>query len=593
MKTLLFFFSLLLLVTTATAAEENNSYTYADPKTSPVLEQLHKKAAQQLVATQNSWLKLYGKLPPKLRHAFEPAAIKAAQLRRPAMKFLINRWPDLALELTLGHLTRATLPANVLALLERQLDGTGDVMRLSSRSSFDGKTSFCIDPDELQLSVKGETFFNPAVYGRRLLQRSKEGLPVHGIVLDNLFAWSEEPFRLLDALERQENNIPADGLGVIVGTSIVPLKTTAALDDLRRTLLLSESYPGPLLHPRPKSEAEALAYTREWTTGPKTLLWVPVDFDEAPGSTFTRSADTDYIVAQADEWLQAISRRITSIEATYFPEVLRLPAGSLGFPNFNGRTLINALAAYDAAHGATGRWLGTSWDRVAFVSSVPIPNPDGSIARGAATVDGRYMMFYGLIDRFFMHHELGHSYLFGHSDYFRPATANLAGPGTVLTGINWDFMGQAGGDQRSHPNGFYKMNSYWFEPTEWKDASAGGRFYLSAHDTGPRNKPRGLLIRTDGVREYWVDMRRLWPEETDLSTGVQIHYWERRSPTEVYPIGMNAIGRPSPSLSTESPFQAGEVFEDLDRGVRITISTVGLDPTALGVHYALIDVERF
>lgn len=583
--------------TLAAHSHHNNHKASAGGANQRHAQSSRKKASPEIVRLFNRWLGIYAELRPRTRQHLEFLAKRMAKTRRSKMRTLMIVDPAAAVDLAVSASLRAKLPPSVNALLERQVDGFGEVIRVECLREFDGQEFVQVETEDTWLNVGEDEFFNPAVYGRRLSQRSKRNLPIHGIALDEIFAWSELPLRILDPSEKKAYGYDEETLVALIGDEALPFQNLQELALIRNRIIDAEERFGPLLPPLPELiDGDAEPHGRDYMTGVKSLLWLPVNFNELPESRFTRSADTDYTIAQADEWLQASSRGKTSLDVTYFPGILRLRAGALDdFRRSRGSIVSRvkeALEGMDRANGSTGYWLADSWDRIAIVVS-DIDAPEGGVYQGAFTNGGVYMTFYGLIDRFSMQHELGHSYIFGHSDYLRPSTSDLSGPGTLFFGMKWDYMGQGLTDQRSHPNGLYKRNAYWLEDTEWIDATDGGRFNLFAHDTAPPDIPMGLLIRTDDAREYWVDMRRLWPEETGLHDGVQIHYWEKREPTEIFPLSVQAIGRQPGASIQSSAFVEGDVFEDAGRGVRIIIRSVGMDPFRFGVHTALVDVERF
>lgn len=568
------------------------------------VDDIRLRHAETVVTTANHWLSTYGLLKPELRQILEPLAVAVARYRRHSMAYLIAEWPERALERALGRVDKFNLTHNVVDQLETQIDSTGEVVHMIGRRELNGQRYDYVPDEALLLSVGGHEFVDPSVYGRRARQASKEGLPVHGIALGDAFAWSEEPYRRLDAQERVEAKVPANADAVFVGDALVVLDQPEAFSELRSELIARESFRGPVLvDDPPEDEDKRLLFDRAWTVGPKRILWVPVDLASAPGSDFRRSPDTDAMIAQADEWVRTVSRDLTNIEVEYFPDVLRYPADTQSrFETYPSSLILvgrQALGDYDRAHGGTGRWLATSWDRVIFVLGdvllKPSPEPDDPdpIARGAFGSDARYMVFYGLPRSFpeTLNHELGHTYAMSHVWYWRATTSDQVGPGAA-NGMLYDYMGHLGDDNRAHPSAGQKYYSYWLPDAEWLDATAGGTFRIVAHDNGPIGFVRALRIMTSDDREYWVDMRRLFPEAPTLHNGVQIYYHE--PPPGIDPPANWFVVAPRPIvLDVDSPFLVGDVFTDAGRGLRITVDAVGLDPLAGGVHYADVTVERF
>jgi hypothetical protein len=294
------------------------------------------------------------------------------------------------------------------------------------------------------------------------------------------------------------------------------------------------------------------------------------------------------MIAGTNEWLESISRDRTTLSHAYFPGVLRLSSEALAatavHPTGVFDYVVEALAAYDAAHGGTGRWTETSYDRIIVVVGDAITAfPGGSYSE----VRGRYSLFYGLPGDFdwLLKHELGHTYGFGHSVYLRPDTSDPVGPGTIVY-AQFDLMGQPRGsdprgDIRNHPPTSFKSDAGWLDATEIADGTAGGSFRIVAHDNGPSGSIRAVRVVAADGREYWVDMRRLWPEEIVLHQGVQIHYF-------VPGLGYDTlVGTP---FVAGSPYVGGETFEDAGRGVRIHVDATGMDSAGF---FADVTVERF
>ena len=118
---------------------------------------------------------------------------------------------------------------------------------------------------------------------------------------------------------------------------------------------------------------------------------------------------------------------------------------------------------------------------------------------------------------------------------------------------------------------------------------------LRIHKPGEDGLLRALKIPT-ADRAYWVSMRRLWPLQYWVNNGVQIHYTPPE-PNRIFRggdglqgatyVGLRGAGLDPPR---ESPFLAGETFEDAARGVRIRIDATGEEA---GVPFADVTVERF
>ena len=584
----------------------------------PGKAQSHKiDVADHLVASTNDWLRWYGALPPAWRGVLEKAAVSIASFRGPALKYLIVHAPERALDRRLGHIDRVSLPPKVTAVLETLVDALGDYQAPAYLHRFDPQTGAMTAVLQAPLlQIGDEQYPEPKLYGRRIGQASKVGLPVHGIAIDDALAWSEEPFRRLDPVELESVQLPPDTIAIFSGGKILPIDSEEELENIGASLRAREELPGPFL----AEGAIDDILIRAWTHGPKNILWIPVDFDEAPGSLFEESSITDAIIENADTWIRHASRERTSVSVTYFPGVLRLPAGSLeraleplrasmrNFPYSIVDDTETALAEYDRTHGGTGQWLPESYDRLAIIVNDAVHYGDGG--GGSFTRHNWKMVFFGNSVDLNINHELGHSHLFGHSLYSVSSTSDPLGPPSYTVGMLYDYMGQPrgslAGDHINHPPSSAKEQAYWMESTaictdatdplpEVCDARFGGSFRLVAHDNGPDGLLRALKIPT-ADRIYWVSLRRLWPLQPWVNNGVQIHYTPvRRNPAYVTGNGLGGatyigLRNADPEPHRVSPFQPGEALEDAERGVRIRIDSTGEEA---GVAFAEVTVENF
>ena len=133
---------------------------------------------------------------------------RLAWKRREAMLELIQTDPAKALALAAPFSWRQQLPAQVTRFLEQQLDGRGDFNVAMGTDFAQGKT---VVFRNVQLGGSNYLAF---VYGRRLTQSCRRGIPLHGIALDGKMAVSSEPLRVLareEAVARaQQRGQPLD-----------------------------------------------------------------------------------------------------------------------------------------------------------------------------------------------------------------------------------------------------------------------------------------------------------------------------------------------------------------------------------------------
>ena len=131
----------------------------------------------------------------------DPDGVRLAKERRAAMKDLISRDPRRALELAVPESVRRSLPPAILAELETPVSGRGDLM-VAAAVALPGREHE-VPPVFRTVKLDGVEYA-AFTYGHRESAMSREGLVVHGIVLDGQMALSEWPARVLEPVEARE-----------------------------------------------------------------------------------------------------------------------------------------------------------------------------------------------------------------------------------------------------------------------------------------------------------------------------------------------------------------------------------------------------
>jgi hypothetical protein len=169
------------------------------------------------------------------------------------MRVLVERDPRTALALTLPAAVRAQLPATILAEVETRFSARGDfsvlVVDYSPAELARRRASgLSTEPFSHLVTLAGRDVA-AFVYGRRSEQTTKQGLLLHGVMLDGVVALHESALRLIEPGESTPADAPPGGwraelagrwLGFAaaraeVGTSETPW-TDPELDELARTL---------------------------------------------------------------------------------------------------------------------------------------------------------------------------------------------------------------------------------------------------------------------------------------------------------------------------------------------------------------------
>jgi hypothetical protein len=207
--------------------------------------------------------------------------------RREALLDLIETDPKKALAMAVPYRWRRALPTNVTRYFEQQVDGRGALNVFVATDFEQGKTR---SYREVQVGGKN---FQAFVYGRRLGEVSKSKIPIHGIALDGKLALHADPVRILDsaeaeALEKERgqpvekicgvSGLPADSRNQPVPADVGgEVKFFCGVDHARLVnehLMLAESGEDGA------SPAQATAANDAWMHGPKTVLYMRVNFPD-------------------------------------------------------------------------------------------------------------------------------------------------------------------------------------------------------------------------------------------------------------------------------------------------------------------------
>ena len=131
---------------------------------------------------------------------------------------LIQTDPARALALAAPFAWRQQLPPSVTRFFEQQLDGRGDLKVAVGTDFSQGNATVY---RQVQL---GGTNYSAFVYGRRLAQACRTGIPLHGISLDGKMAVASGPLRVLTpdeaaALAKQRGQV-LDKICSVSGSSV-------------------------------------------------------------------------------------------------------------------------------------------------------------------------------------------------------------------------------------------------------------------------------------------------------------------------------------------------------------------------------------
>ena len=154
--------------------------------------------AEEPFAIFHDWTERYLAASASDQAGMVAGGVAFAQARRVALKSLIQTDPERALELAVPQAVRRALPTEVVAALEESVASRGRLAVLAALAE-PGKEGEVV-PTFRKAEIAGREF-DAFVYGRRLGEPTRTGIPLNGIAVDNVFAASENPLRILEPEE--------------------------------------------------------------------------------------------------------------------------------------------------------------------------------------------------------------------------------------------------------------------------------------------------------------------------------------------------------------------------------------------------------
>jgi hypothetical protein len=545
------------------------------------------------VTSANQALLEYAGLSPAKQQGFTASALEIARVRRHALARLIDCDPATALRLSLSPWQRQGLPKAILDLLETRLHAIGDLVQTLSELAPGESQIHQLPGDRPVLSIGwtariGHRTRRAFVYGVRLRHQTKFRTPIHGIAIGEAMAIDESPLYRYDPFETMQLGFQPGQIVATGGGAPILLQDDDAFQKLRASLIDQLFRFGPLLFD-----------FHAWTRGPKRVLVIKADFDDRPGALYT-DIQIEAALEETSRFFEENSQGLTSLTPHILPAILRLPLASTRYAamgEYGGAVAIREHAfaearAFDAAMGGSGAYDPFAYDRVLVVVPQVFAYPVASADLGGRTVvvTGTRLVLPALA------HEFGHTYGFIHSAFwFVPFDADPIGPGTPLEyGDVWDMMGSPTLDRtdedprRRHFNAFFKMRAGWLPADAVADATAGGVFRLYRHDSADASGLRAIWIDGGPEKNYWLDIRRQFPWNTSMSTGVEVRR-VLEDPAYVYgPVQLLDMDRLG-SGSTSHSLVRFRSFEDAPSEITIRIANIGTD--GIG-HFADVVVTR-
>ena len=513
---------------------------------------------------------------------------RLAWKRREAMLDLIQTDPARA-----SHWPRRlpggrSLPPQVTKFFEEQLDGRGDFTVAVGTDFAQGSTTVFRN---VKLGGKNYQAF---VYGRRLTQPCKSGIPLHGIALEGKMAVDADPLRRLTPDEAvalaQKRGQPLDPFCSVSGQPAASLNQPVFAESGGGVLCFCGTDYYDLVN-KQWSLAESGGETPigtptatgdNWTHGAKTVLYMRVNFPDdltEPVSEANAYSTMDSVNTFYTEG----SYNLTSLQPTVAP-LVTLPQTKAWYATIGPEQLqADARAATKQAGFDTANY---DLDITCFNS---VPGPDYSYWSGLAYVGGKGLWLQGDLGGLsagVAAHELGHNYGLWHANFWNTtANASMIGPGTNLEyGNIFDTMGAAYA-------GIYQFNAAHKNVLDWLKADAvqlvtsNGVYRIYPFDAPARVDGRfyAAVVRKDFMRNYWLEFRQLFTGNPWTQSGVLLDW----SPWPQSNGGTQLIDTTpgSPTFSGDTRDDAavvvGRTFNDNAAGVHITTlarGATGTDP---------------
>ncbi len=502
--------------TTATTAPKNISMAANVVSNAPVVAKPQMVIAASTPATQVAPVKnLKGPRYPELARfsAWAKGAVGSNQVnvadgvelakeRRAVMRHLIETDPQQALQEAAPFGWRSKLPAAVTQYLEQQVDGRGSLDVLMA-TDFDTHTSTVTR----SVSVNGNRY-DAFVYGARSSQMTQASIPLHGIALDGEMAVSADAVRVLTqeevAAAQQAGTLVREAVCGVSGQPANYINQQIAGDiggevvffccgthyDWVNKQLLAASGGGDI-----STGGSAGPPSIGWTQGPKTVLYMRVNFPDDLSEPISASDAYSRMSSVNDFYVQG-SYNTTSLTPTVTP-LLTLPQSKAWYSTAGpGQLLTDARAVALAAGFATANY---SWDIVCH------PSVPGFNWGGLAFVGGKgvWLQSPGVGVTC---HELGHNYGLWHANYWDTSTnSSIIGPGThVEYGNVYDTMGPAGGGNDEF-NAMHKSILQWLPNDYYYTVITNGVYRIFPFDGTNRvaGNYMAAKIRKDFQRDYW------------------------------------------------------------------------------------------
>jgi hypothetical protein len=478
--------------------------------------------------------------------------------------------PALALSAAIDSKLRSSLPAKIQAELEEPANGMGDLLVFCAMPATGGHGQGGI---QRFVQLNGRTY-RAAVYGRRLGQTTKHGIPLHGIALDGVLALDQnvlaelQPDEISAATEIKDLSMAAGPLAgsgpPVVARLGDRLYRFASAEHLKHSEALLESAESAfgarpsepattLLEQARFPEAELKPARRALIDLPPPavaetkVLVIRVDFADKPGdpspccggAPYTASSVQSIADSQIAPYYQNSSYGRAKMSFSVTPQLYRLPqtANYYATADYYDQLYNDALAAAGVDYTVTGYNVAV----VLFSFLGFLPNSQFQFG-GLSMIGSSMSLVNGEFDFRVVAHELGHTLGLYHANFWHTSDEDpLSDNGySVEYGDVFDTMSANWpNDPRVDFNPWFKYLLGWIHDDQVQAVTQNGIYRVYRFDNANATGTLALKLAKDDSRDYWIGFRRNFTENYGLQHGAYVE-WGYPYPSQSNLLGLGA-----------------------------------------------------